>query len=229
MFVVRSASPFRDNAIGCALLFTVACGGEAEGIRDRGNGGTGTLTAAVGGARGTGVASAGDAPTGGGSGGAAGTGGGTSGTNACAKVAYDHCVTECLEELVLIDNAICANGAWTCRSGYVLASSCPKQACGVTPDACCDRTTGIVTRNPCNPDGSREVCPDGGTETYMSQPWCIPSTLAIGACISLDGQPCSGPAVGCADMSAALTRCACNGAALGTTARTWTCSVYIGP
>jgi hypothetical protein len=92
--------------------------------------------------------------------------GGTSGTDACANLSYDYCVSECLAEAVLVDNPTCANGAWSCRSGYVLASSCPPQACGVTPDACCDLTTGIVTSSPCMADGYRGKLYDTADSQY---------------------------------------------------------------
>lgn len=100
----------------------------------------------------------------------------------------------------------------------------------VTPDACCDGTTGIVTENPCTADGTRRPCPNGRSETYLSQPWCVPLTLQGATCISLEGQPCTGPAMGCHDMSMAIVRCACTRLDYSSAASsTWQCSSFIGP
>jgi hypothetical protein len=165
-----------------------------------GRAGSGTA-AASGGASGAGgsnlTISSGGVQAAGGAIGQSGTlaSGGTSGTAPCAELASDHCVAKCLTEYALVDNALCTNGAWSCRSGYVLASSCPAGACGVTPDACCDLTTGSVTKNSCATNGFRAPCPDGNMETYQSQSWCIPKPLAGVNCSSLDRQPCSEPVV----------------------------------
>lgn len=153
--------------------------------------------------------------------------GGASGTDPCAKLDRDYCVAECLKERALTDSASCTNGAWTCRSGYVLASSCPDQACGVTPDACCDLTTGLVTQNACADNGYREACSDDGTETFYDRGRCVPKTI-LGTCESLDGQPCSGPAVGCRDVSAGLVTCWCL-SGFDASPGTWRCSYLIGP
>jgi hypothetical protein len=161
--------------------------------------------------------------------GAGGASGGTSGTDPCAALADDHCVAKCLEEYALIDNALCTNGAWSCRSGYVLASSCPVGACGVTPNACCDLTTGTVTKNSCATNGFRAPCSDGNVETYLSQAWCIPKALAGVTCSSLDRQPCAEPAVGCSDMSGGMVTCGCSWSGSDASAGTWYCSFYIGP
>jgi hypothetical protein len=190
--------------------------------------GSGTV-AASGGVSGTGGASVGGLRAGGASGSAGGASGGTSGTAPCAELAYDYCVEKCLAEYALSDNALCTNGAWSCRSGYVLASSCPVGACTVTPDACCDLTTGIVTKNSCATNGLRAPCSDGNVETYLSQAWCIPEALAGVTCSSLDRQPCAEPAVGCSDMSGGLVTCGCSSSGSDASAGTWHCSHYIGP
>jgi hypothetical protein len=190
--------------------------------------GSGTV-ATSGGVSGTGGASVGGLRAGGASGSAGGASGGTSGTAPCAELAYDYCVEKCLAEYALSDNALCTNGAWSCRSGYVLASSCPVGACTVTPDACCDLTTGIVTKNSCATNGLRAPCSDGNVETYLSQAWCIPEALAGVTCSSLDRQPCAEPAVGCSDMSGGLVTCGCSSSGSDASAGTWHCSHYIGP
>ena len=183
---------------------------------------------ASGGVSGTGGWSAGSR-SGGASGSAGGASGGASGTDPCAKLDRDYCVAECLKEHALTDSASCTNGAWTCRSGYVLASSCPDQACGVTPDACCDLTTGLVTQNACADNGYREPCPDDSTETYYGQGRCVPKTILGATCESLDGQPCSGPAVGCSDMSLGFVTCWCGLSGVDASPGTWRCSYFIGP
>jgi hypothetical protein len=225
---MRKALLLRGNTVGCVLLITLGCGGAVDGTHGDGTGGTQSTLPAVGGNQGTAGAPVGGASAGGATSVAVGASGGASEPDACATLGDDHCVTECLKELVLVDNATCANGAWTCRSGYVLASTCPEQACGVTPDACCDLTTGVVTENPCNTDGSRRTCPDGGTETYRNQAWCVPLTLEGATCHSLDRQPCTGPAVSCYDMSMAFVDCACFGLDSDTSSGTWYCSYFIG-
>jgi hypothetical protein len=127
------------------------------------------------------------------------------------------------------DTAMCTNGAWGCRPGYVLASSCPARACRITRQACCDLITGLVTENPCAKDGYRSACPDGSMEASLSQTWCVPRSLQQVTCISLDRQPCSGPAVGCSDMSMAFVTCECLRPDADASAGTWRCSAHIGP
>ncbi len=242
---MRRLAPFLVVSV---LVATTSC--ERTGFHPPAAGAGGTMAlggvpvtggaSAAGGTVGTGGLSAGGmiggggAPVGGASAGGAsistgGASGGASGTNGCAQLGDDHCVAECLVEYALVDNAICTNGAWSCRSGYVLASSCPVGACGVTPDACCDLTTGIVTVNPCTTSGLRGPCPDGNVETYHEQAWCVPQTLAGGTCISLDRQPCTGPAVGCSDLSGGIVTCGCSGSGSDASVGTWQCSSYIGP
>jgi hypothetical protein len=237
MTVTRSAIVVRDNAIGCVLLVSLSCGGGVE-HKPNDNGGTRTTLSAAGGARSTAGTPAGGVSAGGASGlagasggasGLAGASGGASGTDGCRGLNDDHCVTECLDELVLVENAICANGAWICPSHYVLASSCPQQACGVTPDACCNMTTGIVTENPCNADGLRRACPDGSTQAYLHESFCVPRSLEGMTCASLDGQSCTGPAVGCDDMSKAFVHCSCAGLDAGVSNGIWRCGYFIGP
>lgn len=173
MFVVRNVIPTRGSVIGVVLFVTFSCGAANDDTQAGGNGGTRTIPAA-GGTLGTGGAPVGGVSTGGTSTLAAGATGGSSLADTCGNLDYDHCVTDCFEESVLVENATCANSAWSCRAGYVLASSCPQQACGVTPDGCCDMTTGIVTWNPCNTDGFRQTCPDGAAETNRDGYMCVP-------------------------------------------------------
>jgi hypothetical protein len=224
-----SAIRSRGSTFGCLLLVTLGCGGQAEGSHDGGSGGARSSLPGVGGTQSTVAAPSGGAHAGGTSSLAGGANGGTGGSGACAKLGDDHCVTECFRELKLVDNAICADGAWACRSGYVLASSCPPRACGVTPDGCCNMTTGIVSENPCNMDGARRACADGATDAYLSQTYCVPLSLGGRDCQSLDRQPCTGPAVSCHDLSAAFVHCVCSGLGTDGSAGTWQCSSYIGP
>jgi hypothetical protein len=167
--------------------------------------------------------------SGGASGSTGGTGGGTAGTAACPELGYEHCVENCLEDHALVDNAQCIGGAWGCRPGYVLASTCPVQACGVTPDACCDLTTGLVSENACAKNGYRAPCPDGNMQTYIGEAYCVPQGLPAGTCISLDRQPCTGPAVGCSDLSMAFVTCRCSQYGTDAAVGTWSCSSYLGP
>jgi hypothetical protein len=180
---------------------------------------TGDSLGAVGGAAGADAAGAG------------GASGGSSGTDLCTSLAYDYCVEHCLTNEALRDNASCTNGSWTCRRGYVLASSCPSRACGVTPDGCCDLTTGVVSENPCAADGYRASCGDGSAVTYRwPEAFCVPKSLAGRDCYTLDRAPCSEPAVACSDMSMGSVDCYCSVTA-GSDASTgiWHCSAYIGP
>jgi hypothetical protein len=159
----------------------------------------------------------------------AGTGGETS-VNACASLAYDYCVADCLRDWSLVDNAVCLNGAWGCARGYQLASTCPAQGCGVTQQACCDTTTGIVSMNGCGAAGIRSACPDNDVAT---SPWprstqCVPKSLAGRMCHSLDGQACEPPAVRCYDTSLAFVECVCSGLSSAVPVGTWQCSSYIG-
>jgi hypothetical protein len=155
--------------------------------------------------------------------------GGSPTTGTCAQLGHDFCVSGCFEEHSLSVDATCNGGAWSCRPGYVLASSCPARACGVTPDACCDLMTGMVRRNLCTTDGYRDTCPDGCAETNYANAFCVPKTLGDIPCISLDRQPCTGPVEGCRDMSSGLVTCDCIGAAADSSVGTWYCSSYVGP
>ena len=192
-----------------------------------GNGGTWSTLPAVGGTLGAGGVSLGGSFAGGASSSMGGANGGTSGTDACANLSYNYCVSECLAERALVDNATCANGAWSCRSGYVLASSCPSQSCGVTPDACCDLATGIVTSSLCTADGYRGTCPIGNTATYKYEAMCVPQTLSDKTCYSLSKSPCTEPAVGCSDMSNGQVTCMCLGIGSDASIGTWRCSSLI--
>lgn len=190
---------------------------------------------ASGGARAPGgsLGAVGGARSGAGTDAAGGASGGSSGTDPCAGLAYDYCVDHCLTKNALRDTASCTHGSWTCRSGYVLASSCPSGACAVTPDACCDLTTGVVSDNPCSADGYRAACGDGSGATYgWPEAYCVPSSLGIagGGCYSLNSGPCSGPAIACSDMSIGSVDCHCDVVA-GSDASTgtWHCSAFIGP
>jgi hypothetical protein len=203
----------------------LATGGAAGMV---GNGGTWSTLPAVAGTLGAGGASLGGSSAGGASSSMGGASGGTSGTDACANLSYDYCVSQCLAEAVLVDNPTCANGAWSCRSGYVLASSCPPQACGVTPDACCDSTTGIVTSSPCMADGYRGTCPIGNTTTYRDEAFCVPQTLSGNTCYSLDNSPCTEPAVGCSDIEGLIVTCWCNWSGSDASAGTWQCCTFDG-
>ena len=204
---------------------TIGSGGVQATGGEIGHGGA----LSAGGIFGTGGASVGGSRAGGASGATGGASGGTSGTDPCAAFAYDFCVAKCLDEYGLSGNALCTNGAWSCRPGYVLASSCPIGACGVTPDACCDETTGIVTKNPCATNGFRAPCPSGDHETYQGQAWCIPKALTGVTCYSLDRQPCTEPAVGCSDTSAGIVTCGCGWSGSDSSTGTWYCSYFIGP
>jgi hypothetical protein len=185
--------------------------------------------AASGGAPGVGATSVEGARSGGASGSAGGAGG-SAGTNACPELGYEYCIESCFKDYALSDNPSCSNGAWVCPSGWILASSCPDQACGVTPDACCDLTTGLVTANACAKNGYRAPCLDGSMETYVfPEAWCVPQTLATAGCVSLDRQPCTGPAVGCSDTSAGTVTCQCNQYGTDASTGTWYCSFFIGP
>jgi hypothetical protein len=197
-------------------------------------GGSGRTSSTVpwqGGAIGTGGELVGGDAAGGASSSVGASNGGTSGTDACATLPYDSCVANCLQALGAFGLPTCISGAWKCPSGYVLASSCPAQACAVTADACCDRTTGLVTQNPCTSDGYREACPPGSSQTYQGEAWCIPQTLAISGfkCASLDGQPCSGTALGCSDMSGGFVNCSCSIAHADGAVGSWACTYFIGP
>jgi hypothetical protein len=176
---------------------------------------------------GTGGAPVGGASDGGVSSFTGGASGGTSGTDLCADLDYDYCVAECLA-VNGVDNTMCTNGAWSCRPGYVLASSCSVGACGATPDACCDSTTGIVTSSPCTADGYRGTCPSGNTRTYWDQAICVPNSLAGATCGSLVGRPCTDPAMGCSDTEGLITTCWCNWAGSDASAGTWDCRFFDG-
>jgi hypothetical protein len=239
-FALFSMRRLRFSAVVC-FVAVAGLAGCTDPLRGRtpGTGGAmsvgGALTiggragSGAGGIFGAGGASVAGSRAGGASGSAGGANGGTSGTAPCAALADDHCVAKCLVEYALVDNALCTNGAWSCRSGYVLASSCPVGACGVTPNACCDLTTGIVTENSCSTNGFRAPCPDGNMETYLYQSWCIPKALAGVTCSSLEGQPCAEPAVGCSDLSGGMVTCECSWSGSDASAGTWYCRYFLGP
>ncbi len=200
-----------------------------------GSGGTSGTVSGRGGAVGTGGGLVGGNAAGGASSSAGGADGGTSGTEACATPSSDYCVEACLADHALWGNATCSNGAWGCRSGYVLASSCPAQGCGVTPDACCDSTTGAVTQNPCKTDGYREACPSKNTATYLDEAYCVPDSLVptfLNNCFALDRRPCNtaDPATGCSDVESGLgvVTCGCGGAVADGSIGTWYCSAFMG-
>lgn len=218
------------------VVFQVALGagaGCSEGLR-AGTGGSGGVRA-TGGASGAdaggaagGTSGAGAAVGGSRSGGASGAGG-TAGTQVCAKPSADYCVESCYKVPTLSDEASCSNGILSCRAGWVLASSCPERACRTTPDACCDRSTGLVSENLCAETGYRAPCPDGTVETYFSSPWCVPKGIASETCAPLDGQPCAEPAVACRDMRGGRVTCTCSQYGTDASSGTWYCSVFIGP
>jgi hypothetical protein len=221
----------RRLAVVVVVCHVVAAG--LAGCTDalRANTGHGGMSS-VGGAKGTGGAVSAGGAVGAGSvlsGGGPAGGGGASGTDACAQLGHDYCVSDCLAEHAMPDNAICSRGGWTCRTGYILASSCPDRACGVIPNACCDPTTGVVSYNPCSTVGYRGLCPEGHTETYEGQAWCVPKTLTGTTCISLDRQPCSEPAVGCSDLSMGVVTCGCSLSGSDASSGIWYCSAFIGP
>ena len=215
---------------GCTNSLRASSPGDGA-MATGGQAGSGGAAASGGnsGAGGSSTASLGGSRSGGASGATGGASGGTSGTDACAKLAYDYCVADCLKEHSLVDNPLCSNGAWSCRSGYVLASSCPDRGCGATPDACCDLTTGLVTDNPCAANGYRAACPDGNSETSSRQAYCVPKSLTGVSCGSLDRQPCDGPAMGCSDMSDGIVTCECGRAGADASPLIWYCTVFIGP
>jgi hypothetical protein len=163
----------------------------------------------TGGAAGSGGATGGpSSSTGGVSGtGSSGNGGTGGGSSECAELDNDYCVTSCVDDIKLVDNASCSRGRWTCAARYVLASSCPPQGCGVALRGCCDVTTGVLTDNPCGMDGLRAVCSEGNRAG--DQGWCIPTSLQGDTCTALEGKPCIGPAVNCRDFSLGRTLCAC--------------------
>jgi hypothetical protein len=222
--------PIRSLGLLAAVCYVAVAGGIGctSGLRANLPGTDGAV--ATGGHVGSGGAtSTGGSRSGGASGGTGGASGGTSGTSPCAKLGYDYCVADCLKENSLRDSPVCSDGAWSCRSGYSLASACPERGCGATFDACCDLTTGLITDNPCAKDGYRGACPDGSMETSNSQPYCIPKTVTGAGCSSLDRQACDGPAVGCSDVSGGFVTCKCSRVGTDASAGTWYCSVYIGP
>jgi hypothetical protein len=232
-------SPLRGlSFVACnvAVLGIVGC---TDALRAGTHGSGGAM--ATGGQAGSdaGVASggspgAGGTPLGGsrsgGASGSTGGAGGAAGTDACPELGYEYCVENCFKEYALSDNPSCNGGAWVCRSGWVLKSTCPDQACGVTPDACCDLTTGLVSANACAKTGYRASCPDGNMETYAMESWCVPSGLvAPQGCASLDRQPCTGPAVGCSDLSGGFVNCRCTQYGTDASSGIWYCSYFIGP
>jgi hypothetical protein len=154
---------------------------------------------------------------------------GKSGTESCATLEHDHCVTDCFDARAFVDNALCTRGAWSCPPGYVLASSCPALACGVTRDACCNLTTGLVTENACDKNGYRSACPEDSMEVYAWQPWCVPKSLERVPCRSLHEQPCTGPALACGEVGGGYVSCRCEGLGADASVGTWYCSVFLGP
>ncbi|HYQ04038.1 MAG TPA: hypothetical protein VER96_35435 [Polyangiaceae bacterium] len=170
----------------------------------------------------------------GGMAGAAGATAGVSGMapedDSCPKPNYDYCIPSCFEASSFSDTTVCMNGVWACNPGYMLASRCPAQACRVTQDACCNSTTGVIKANPCGPDGLRAVCPDdgGATSTYPHGSLCVPQSLTGQKCISLDKQPCAGPAYYCFDSDPGFVKCTCSGIATDSGRGEWNCSAFIG-
>lgn len=214
-----------------AVLVGFGCSGKTVGEDDHADGGRPVAPSASGGTQVEsgpegGAGASGAAPTQ-----TAGAGGTVSGADICTDLTRDSCVSGCLEELPLVDNAICIDGQWKCSANFVLASSCPPLACAVTPDACCDSTTGIVTANACESDGTRAACPEGQTPTakWPHGTHCVPRSLAGQACWSLDGEPCAVPAVGCYDQDRAFVGCTCDGLDLPSSTGTWHCDLYAGP
>jgi len=192
----------------------------------RGNAGSGGIWEPL-----TTVAGRGGAGGGSGSGGALNSMGGatgdTSATDTCGNLSYDYCVSDCLTEGALVANATCRSGVAGCRSGFILASTCPPRACGTTADACCDLDIGIVTSNPCGSEGYRGVCPVGNTMTYGREAICVPQALSDKTCYSLNGSPCTAPSMGCSDMSNGQVICSCFRIGADAPTGTWQCSSLI--
>jgi hypothetical protein len=207
MIGTQRVIPNRVAAIAFVLLLSLSCGGKTNDSNEAGNGGTSSSLPPVGGAQGVGGVSVG------------GTSGGSEGTSTmdtCAGLERDYCVKYCLNESNLVLEPTCANGVWTC-SDWVLASSCPPQSCGRTPDACCNRTTGELTLNLCGGNGYRGTCADETEATYF--PWCVP--LPYSGCGGLDGRPCAAPAMYCREKNVDEILCACN-----VSDSTWHCQTW---
>ena len=156
-------------------------------------------------------------------------GGGDGSSSSCDAMGQPVCVANCTDEFVLLESALCQGGQWTCPLGYVNSTTCPANACAVSPDACCDPVTGELTINPCpSKGGIRPSCP---SSTYPSDPYfCIPPALGVADCSGLNGRACSGEVYQCTSFASVGANCLCltftdSDAGAGR----WHCSIYIGP
>lgn len=146
----------------------------------------------------------------------------------CGPPLDDYCVAKCSERSAWLRPDLCSNGSWTCAPGLVLVSTCESDACAVTLDGCCDLTTGTIAKNPCSTDGTRPACPAGSHEDSVAQSGgCIPVSVTSD-CISLDDQPCNGPALECHDWSFLQVTCECRGLDAQPPSGKWQCRVFDG-
>jgi hypothetical protein len=184
--------------LGLALLLVGACNmqgfpppppgggpGGGGGQKQQGYGG-GVILIGPGGA-------AGDfgpgGPYGGAPGGPGGAGGGDGNTD-CLSGSFA-CVPSCAVSSPPYTSGSCDHyGSLTCPTGSLRLASCAPNACARPPTfSCCDLTSGAITQPPCGLDGLVAGCPAG---TFAERLYtCIPPSLGVTDCNTLDRQPCS--------------------------------------
>jgi hypothetical protein len=138
---------------------------------------------------------------------------------------YASCISSCGDDSppTVMITQICDQGTPRCPDGTVSVDTCAPTSCYELRLLCCDPTTGDSTRGICQEDGTR-ACPAG---TVIEQPYgqpygtCIPTALEASGCtMTLDHQPCAGPAHAC-QVDSLFCVCA---AFDGDTETLWHCS-----
>jgi hypothetical protein len=98
-------------------------------------------------------------------------------------------VSTCAQSGAIFDKGYCdPMGVFACPPGYVTFSSCPPRAC-VRGGTCCDQITGAISHPSCGPNGLLVDCPTNSVD--ISNAMCIPPSLGVSDCFSLDSKACN--------------------------------------
>lgn len=156
-------------------------------------------------------------PTGGsGAGGFQGAGGsGAGGSSACASSDELGCVATCSLQNPARAPFGCADNVPICPNGFVPFASCPQGSC-VRYQSCCNGSNGALTDPECGDDGMLS-CAAG---SHLTDNECIPPSLGVTTCKTLDSQPCGQPGQLCWSDN---VRCSCGVFSDGDGGITWSC------
>lgn len=114
---------------------------------------------------------------------------------ACNDAPYRSCISSCGTGSPEWRNANCVDGAWQCPSGFVALDRCAPDSCAASHTTCCNLTTGVIDVPACGTDGNQRTC-EGGTITTPSD-GCVPPSLGVTDCMSLQGLSCDGTVLRC--------------------------------